>query len=184
MTVWRISFFASLVASLQSFSPKSLRLLSRLVHYSVMNYRIVFALLMAAACLAQKLPVSGDAHLNRLYPDVNFGVLPFLQTGGTARTFLNFDLSKLPPIPSSLDVSRANLVLWVGRVAEAGEIQVSEAAEPWHESTLTYASAPASGDFVTTFVVRQAWEFVTVDVTATVQKWLQSPRLNHGFVLS
>ena len=149
-----------------------------------MNYRLVFALLMVAACLAQELPVSGDAHLNSLYPDVNFGTLPFLQTGGTTRAFLKFDLSKLPPIASPLDVSRANLVLWVGRVADAGEVQLSEADAPWDETTMTYTSAPATGAFIATFSVSQASQFVTVDVTATVQKWLQSPQLNQGFVLS
>ena len=149
-----------------------------------MNYRIVFALLMTAACLAQELPVSGDAHLNSVYPDVNFGALPFLQTGGTTRTFLKFDLSKLPPTLSPSDVLRANLVLWVGRVADAGEVQVSETAGLWDESTMTYPSAPASGAFIATFSVSQASQFVSVDVTAPVLRWLRSPQLNPGFVLS
>jgi hypothetical protein len=52
----------------------------------------VFALLMTAAGLAQELPVSGDAHVNSLYPDVSFGALPFLQAGGTTRAFVKFDL--------------------------------------------------------------------------------------------
>ncbi len=149
-----------------------------------MNLRMVFALLMTSACLAQELPVSGDAHLNSLYPDVNFGALPFLETGGTTRTLLKFDLSNLPPTLSPLDVSRANLVLWVGRVAGAGQVQLSEAAGPWDETTMTYASAPATGAFIATFSVSETSQFVTVDVTATVQKWLQNPQFNQGFVLS
>ena len=149
-----------------------------------MNYRVAFALLLSAACSAQELPVSGDAHTNSLYPDVIFGALPFLQTGGTSRTFLKFDLSEVPPTLSPLDVSKATLVLWVGRVAAAGEIQVSEAAGPWNEGTLTHNSAPASSALIATFSVSQASQFVMVDVTATVQKWLQSPQLNQGFILS
>ena len=156
----------------------------RIIHYSVMNYRVAFALLLSAACSAQELPVSGDAHTNSLYPDVIFGALPFLQTGGTSRTFLKFDLSEVPPTLSPLDVSKATLVLWVGRVAAAGEIQVSEAAGPWNEGTLTHNSAPASSALIATFSVSQASQFVMVDVTATVQKWLQSPQLNQGFILS
>jgi hypothetical protein len=149
-----------------------------------MNARIVFAFLMAAAGLAQELPVSGDTHVNSLYPDVSFGALPFLQTGGTTRTFVKFDLSGFPPRLSPADLSRASLVLWVGRVATAGEVQVSEAAGPWDETSLTYTTAPASGAFIATFPVKQASQFVTVDVTATVQKWLLSPQSNQGFVLS
>ena len=149
-----------------------------------MSCRLVLALLMATTCLAQGLPVSGDAHSNSLYPDVSFGALPYLQAGGTTRTFLKFDLSKLPTSLSPSDVSRASLVLWVGRVASAGEVQVSEAAGTWDETTLTNTSAPASGTSITTFSVSQASQFVTVDVTATVQKWLQSPQSNQGFVLS
>ena len=140
--------------------------------------------MLAAAGLAQELPVSGDAHVNNLYPDVNFGALPFLQTGGTTRTFVKFNLSGFPPGASPSDVSRASLVLWVGRLATGGEVQVSEAAGPWDETTLTYTTAPASGAFIATFSVPQAAQFVTVDVTATVQKWLLSPQSNQGFVLS
>src|SRR3984893_13122296 len=149
-----------------------------------MNARIVFVLLLAAAGLAQELPVSGDAHVNSLSPDVNFGALPFLQTGGTTRSFVRFDLSGLPPRLVPSDVSRATLVLWVGRVATAGAVQVSEVAGPWDETALTYTLAHASGAFIATFSVPQASQFVTVDVTATVQKWLLSPQLNQGFVLS
>ena len=149
-----------------------------------MNCKVAFALLLTAACLAQELPVSGDAHSNSQYPDVTFGALPFLQAGGTARTFLKFDLSNLPPDLSPSDLSRANLVLWVGRLATAGEIQVSEAAWPWDEDTLTHNSAPVSNALITTFPVSQASQFITVDVTATLRKWLQSRELNHGFVLS
>ncbi len=149
-----------------------------------MTGRIVFALIMAAAGLAQELPVSGDAHVNNLYPDVNFGALPFLQTSGTTRTFVKFDLSGLAPGLSPSDLSRASLVLWVGRVATGGEVQVSEAGGPWDEATLTYTTAPASGAFIATFLTPKAAQFVIVDVTGTVQKWLLSPQSNQGFVLS
>ena len=149
-----------------------------------MNGRVVFALMMAATGLAQELPVSGDTHVNNLYPDVNFGALPFLQTGGTTRTFVRFDLSGIAPGLNPSDLSRASLVLWVGRVATGGDVQVSEAAGPWDEATLTYTTAPASGAFVATFSTPKAAQFVMVDVTGTVQKWLLSPQSNQGFVLS
>ncbi len=149
-----------------------------------MNYKVAIALLSTAACLAQDPPLSGDAHSNSLYPDVIFGALPFLQTGETNKSFLKFDLSQLPATLSPSDISRVRLVLWVGRVAAAGEIQVSEAAGPWDEGTLTHNSAPASGALIATFPVSQASQFVTVDVTDTVQKWLLSPQLNQGFVIS
>ncbi len=150
-----------------------------------MNGRIIFALLLtAAATLAQELPDGGDAHVNSLYPDVNFGSLPFLQVGGTTRAFVKFDLSVVPAGSASSSVSSATLILWVGRVANAGEIQISQVAAPWNEATVTYATAPASGALVTTFPVSLGWEFVTVDVTAAVQEWLQSPQSDQGFALS
>lgn len=150
-----------------------------------MNRRIVFALLLtAAAGLAQELPDSGDAHVNSLYPNVNFGALPFLQVGGTTRAFVKFDLSGVATGSTPSSVSLATLVLWVGRVANAGEVQISEVAGPWNEATVTYATAPASGASVTTFPVSLAWQFGTVDVTAAVQGWLQSPQSDQGFVLS
>jgi hypothetical protein len=148
-----------------------------------MNGRIALALVMTAAGLAQELPVSGDAHVNSLYPDVNFGAFPFLQAGGNTRIFLKFDLGGVPPNISPSDVSRASLILWVNRVTVAGQIQVLEAAGPWDEATVTYNSAPPSGSLIATFSASQAFQFVTVDVTSTVQKWLQSPQSNQGFVL-
>ena len=102
-----------------------------------MNARIILALLVTTVALAQELPVSGDAHVNSLFPDVRFGALPFLEAAGNTRIFLKFDLGGVPPDISPSDVSRASLILWVNRVSKAGQIQVLEAAGPWDETTLT-----------------------------------------------
>jgi hypothetical protein len=91
-----------------------------------MNGTIALALLMAAAGLAQELPVSADAHVSNLFPDVRFGALPFLEAAGNTRIFLKFDLGGVPPDISPSDVSRASLILWVNRVSKAGQIQVTD----------------------------------------------------------
>jgi hypothetical protein len=104
--------------------------------------------------------------------------------GGTTRSFVKFDLSALPAGLGCAGVSKASLILWAGRVPAAGQVQLSEVSAAWDESTLTYALASAAGSVITTIPVSQASEFVVVDATASVQKWLQNRQSNQGFVLS
>jgi len=146
--------------------------------------RIVFAAwAMCAVCAASELPVSGDAHVNSAFPAVNYGAVPYIQVGGTARGYLQFDLSSLPSGLLNTAISKVNLVFWVGRVGVTGSIQVSEAAGAWSESSITYATQPATGSVVGTVAIPAAGQFVSVDVTSSFTKWLNNPAVNFGLVL-
>ena len=79
---------------------------------------LVVAVVICQGLLADSLPVAADAHVNTAFPSVNFGNIPFLQIGGTARAYVKFDLSSLPATTAD-DVAKVNLVLWVGRIGSS-----------------------------------------------------------------
>jgi hypothetical protein len=142
------------------------------------------ALSMPRPASAYTLAESGDSTVNSAYSSVNFGGLPFLQTGGTARTYVQFDLSSMPLGIDPSQITRVNLVLWVNRVGTAGTIQVSEAGGPWTESSITAASQPATtGASIGTAAVSSGLTYVYVDVTNTFKNWLSTPSSNQGVVV-
>ena len=94
---------------------------------------------------AQTLPVTGDTHVNGAFPNLNFGNSVYLSVGGATRSYLKFDLSSLPAGAGVAGITKVNLILWVGRTATAGSIQVSEVGGAWDESTLTFNTQPATG---------------------------------------
>ena len=139
--------------------------------------------LFASAARAAELPVAGDSQVAAGFPNLNYGSLPYIQVGGGARGYLQFDLSSLPPGLLNSPISKVNLVLWVGQVGTPGSIQVSEAGAAWAEGSITYANQPSTGSVVGTVAIPAAAQFVYVDVTATFSRWLGSPSSNFGFVL-
>src|ERR1700733_2425930 len=83
--------------------------------------RAVFLVMAGTARLyAQDLAVSADALVDSSYPAVNFGSANYLQTGGTTRTYLQFDLSSLPAGIAASPNAKVNLALWVGRFGTPG----------------------------------------------------------------
>jgi hypothetical protein len=133
---------------------------------------------------AQTLPPSDDAHVDSVYPTVNFGNSPFLEVGGTAQAFVRFDLTGLPAGTGAAAGSRVNLLLWVNRVGTAGSIQVSEASGTWSEGAVTYTSRPTAGTSIGTLASPAGNQFIYIDITSSFQRWIANPSSNQGFLLS
>lgn len=125
-----------------------------------------------------------DAHVNSALPTVNSGAISNLDVGGGYTTFLQFDLSMLPPGTTAAKVSRAVLRLYVNRVTTAGPLTLAPATGAWGEYSVTYATAPSTGNSIGQFSVSQAGAFVAIDVTSQVQDWITNPATNNGFALS
>jgi hypothetical protein len=144
---------------------------------------LCLAALAAHSLWADSLPDKGDAHVNSAFPSTNFATVPFLQIGATTRVYIQFELSRLPPQFVSSSLARATLVLWVNRVPAPGSIQVSEVSSSWDASTVTWNQQPTTGSAVATVSSGRGSQFIYIDVTASVHKWLTSPSANQGFVL-
>ena len=145
----------------------------------------VFGLFYCTSLTAQTVVPSDDAHVNSALPAVNFGNLPFLEVGGTSRTFIRVrSFSSLPAGTGTAAGSRVNLVLWVNRVGTAGSIQVSEASGAWTEGAVTSNTQPSAGTSVGSVSASSGNQFVYIDVTASFQRWIATPSSNQGFVLS
>ncbi len=128
--------------------------------------------------------LSGDASVNSAHASVNYGALSNLYVGNGNTAFLQFDLQALPAGTTSAQVSHATLTVFVNRVNAAGVVTVSPVSVPWGEYSVTAATAPAMGSSIGSFAVSAPGQFVSVDVTAQVQAWLNAAANDTGFALT
>ncbi|HMZ56576.1 MAG TPA: DNRLRE domain-containing protein, partial [Nitrospira sp.] len=157
------------------------------------DYRFVNLFRSATLALAALLPLSApaleatlkaDTYLSQTQPDINFGSTVTLNVSPTSRVLLKFDLaSALPAGTTSDQITKATLFLWVNRVGVAGSVELREVLTDWAENTATESNAPAVGPAFQTIAVMQANQWVTVDLTRTVQAWLAKSLNNYGFMI-
>jgi Collagen triple helix repeat (20 copies) len=133
---------------------------------------------------AAEATLSGDASVNSAHPSINYGTLSNLYVASGNTAFLQFNLSTLPAGTTSAQVTRATLTVFVNRVNVAGSVTVSPISASWGEYSVTSATAPATGGSIGTLPVSIAGQFVSVDVTAQVQTWLNTPASNNGLALA
>src|SRR5207245_141880 len=116
------------------------------------------------------------------------GVLHVVDAANAQKTFIKFDLSSLtsalPPVTGA-DVDKATLTIFLDGVGSGGSIAVDEVTSAWDEGTISGTSEPTVGATDTTFSVTtaEARKFVTIDITAQVQAWLDAPASNNGIAL-
>ena len=139
-----------------------------------------------AACTARatEAPVSADASVNSAYSAVNYGTLTNLYVNSASTTLLQFDLSSLPAGTSASQISKATLVVYVNRINTSGVVTVQPVTSSWSESSVTYATIPSLGSAAASFTPTVAGQFVSIDVTALVQGWINAPSGNYGLSLS
>jgi hypothetical protein len=146
---------------------------------------IFLALLAAPAARATDLPVAADAHVSSARTTTNFGYVSNLYVGNGYTTFVQFNLAGLPAGITASQIAAAKVTFFVNRVNTAGTVNISQVTGTWNESTVTYATAPATSSVpAATFAAGTAGQFVTVDITALVQAWVTNPTANYGIALS
>ena len=133
---------------------------------------------------ALEVTLSGDAHVNATHASINYGTLSNLYVGNGNTAFLQFDLTTLPSGTASSQVSRATLTVFVNRVNVAGSVTVAPVTAAWGEYSVTATAAPSVGGSIANFPVTISGQFISVDVTAQVQAWVNSPGSNNGLALS
>src|SRR5205809_846212 len=117
--------------------------------------------------------LSDDAYVDSSAPTSNFGnntslfvTAPTAKTS-TRKTFIKFDLSTLPASTTGADVEKANLKLFVSKVAANGSFNVLRVDGSWSEAGITYNNAPLLGPVQTTraLTTTDINDYITIDIT-------------------
>jgi len=148
-----------------------------------------FVMLLPSIAGAVEATLTDDAFTSSSLPTRNYRATAALLVRGPDQgtaAFLKFDLSPLPDGTEGSQVAKATLRLWVHQVFVAGSFDVNGVVGVWTEEGITHSTAPvlASVEAVGVPVtLEQANSFVTVDLTALVQDWLDGVLPNDGVAL-
>lgn len=152
-----------------------------------MNTRL--SLLGAALLAAGLAPLTAQAITAPVTADTNTsgsnaGGLASITVSPAATGLVKFDLSGLPNGTQGTDIAKATLVFFVKSATTTGNVQVAPVAtgSSWSEASAV-ASVTTSGT-PTSVSVTQGSTFYTLDVTATVQDWVDTPANNLGLALT
>ena len=142
--------------------------------------------LLALPALAQFTP-SDDAYVNAASATTNFGKAGTLNLeSGSQTSFIRFDLTAVPTGYTGSQVAKATLKLYVNALTTPGSFNVDLVAGTWNERTITYNLQPAITSTLASSVplnVASRQTYVEIDVTSTVQAWLNGTEPNDGIAL-
>ena len=147
---------------------------------------VVVAILFVVAGHAQITP-SDDAYVNSASPTTNYGTAATLNLASPTQTpYIRFDFSAVPPSYTGSQVAKATLKLFVNSVTTAGSFNLDVVNGSWSEHSLTYNLQPALGITIASSVpltTSNKAEYIQIDVTSTVQAWLNGSEPNDGLAL-
>jgi hypothetical protein len=127
--------------------------------------------------------VTDDANTSSSLPTKNFGGSIALLVGCGSNSYLKFGLANLGSGITSSNVSKATLVLYTDFVLTSGTMDVYQVSGPWSEGSITYNNAPALGTKLFSAVSITKAGFLSLDLTSTVQSWLNGTLPNNGIAL-
>jgi hypothetical protein len=146
----------------------------------------LFTILLALPSYAQFTP-SDDAYVNSASASTNFGTAGTLGVVSPSQTsYIRFDLTAVPSTYTGAQVAKATLKLFVNGVTTAGNFNIDVVAGSWSEKTITYNLQPAIGSTIASAVpltTANKSSYIEVDITSTVQSWLNGTEPNDGIVL-
>ena len=150
---------------------------------------IAFTLLtvfLAPTSYAQLTPTD-DAYVNSSSPGTNYGATGTLVLESPSQTsYIRFDLTAVPSTYTGAAVAKATLKLFVNGVTTAGTFNIDLVSGSWSERTISYNLQPAIGSMIVTAVPLSAANkstYIEVDITSTVQAWLNGTEPNDGIAL-
>jgi hypothetical protein len=143
------------------------------------------SLLAPVAVFAQAPPIY-DTFSYSAQPNKNFGAYPILLVEKGATSYLEFNLSAFP---ANAGVTKAVLRLYVDSVGQAGTLDAYEIDSAWTEAQLTASNLPvigpsATGGIPVSITTASNGQFLLLDVTQLVQKWLADTIANDGIALA
>ncbi len=147
---------------------------------------VALLLTLALPSYAQFTP-SDDAYVNASSGSTNYGAAATLNLASASQTsYIRFDLTAVPPTYGGSQVAKATLKLFVNSVFTAGNFNVNLVAGSWTERTITYDLQPAMGTTIASAVPLTSASkltYIEIDITSTVQSWLNGTEPNEGIAL-
>jgi hypothetical protein len=141
-------------------------------------------LLAVLSALAQaQVVVTDDANTSSLYPTKNFGSSIALLVGSGSNSYIKFSLANLGPAITGSNVSKATLILYTDFVLIAGTMDVYQVSGSWSEGKITWNNVPALGTKLFSAVSVSSTGYLSLDMTSTVQAWLNGTLANNGIAL-
>lgn len=128
-----------------------------------------------------------NVYVSSAAPSTNFSALPSLFIGrGTGpsdlyRTFIQFDLSKIPTISTITDAS-LHLAVYLKAVSGDQTVNISRLLGDFDESSITWNTAPigASAGVSTTITDSDINRYISFNITNLVKGWFNGSMPNNG----
>jgi hypothetical protein len=153
----------------------------------VMRARVVIRLILLVAVFSAfagaQVVVTDDANTSSLFPTANFGGSVALIVCSGSNTYIKFSLADLGSGVTGSNVSKATLILYVDVVLASGTMDVYQVNGSWSEGRITYNTAPALGTKLFSAVPVSSTGYLSLDLTSTVQGWLNGTLANNGIAL-
>jgi hypothetical protein len=148
---------------------------------NLMRPMLLLALLSALA--QAQVVVTDDANTSSLSPTKNFGGSIALIVCSGSNTYIKFSLAGLGSGVTASNVSKATLILYTDFVLNPGTMDVYQVNGSWSEGKITYNNAPALGTKLWSAVSVTNTGYLSLDMTTTVQAWLNGTLANNGIAL-
>ncbi len=132
--------------------------------------------------LASGQVLTDDANTQSGLPTKNFGGSIALIVGPGSNTYVKFNLASLGSVNGS-NLSKATLVVYVDAVLTSGTMDVYQVNGAWAEGSITWNTAPSLGTSIASAVPVTKTGYLSLDVTQTVQAWLNGSLANNGIAL-
>jgi hypothetical protein len=152
-----------------------------------LTFCVVLLFIWASTTAFAQITPSGDAYTNTATPTANFGAKTLLDVQSAFQnTYIQFDLSSLPPGYTGANIAKATLKLYVNTVPTAGSFNVDFVNGTWAEKTITSNLAPALGSTIAASIPLSSTnvkDYVLIDITSALQAWLNGTQSNDGVAL-
>lgn len=132
--------------------------------------------------LASGQVLTDDANTLSTSPTKNFGGSVALIVSSGSNTYIKFGLASLGSV-NGTNVLKATLVLYVDAVLTSGTMDVYQVNGAWSEGSITWNTAPARGTLIASAVPVSKTGYLSLDLTSTVQAWLNGTSANNGIAL-
>lgn len=127
--------------------------------------------------------LTDDSYTWSLTGKSNYGGSIALVVCSGSNSYLKFSFASLPAGITGNNISGATLVLYTDTVLSAGTVDLYQVSSTWSEGAITWNTAPALGAKIQGGVSVSKTGYLTIDLTSTVQSWLNGTLINNGIAL-